>query len=1036
MRREEEPPVLEGPSTTQDGPVPVASLPDELFLLRLRYKSGRLLEAGSDRPIVLDTAESVWVVYSGQVDLFAVPMEAGKPAGPRRHLCRIAAGEAVFGMDPGGTADGAVVAVGGAGTRLIRVPRSCVIETARDPATAGEVARLVERWVERLSAGVTTELPSKECLLLEAIQELRLPAGGSARSRRGVLWVRGKREEVQGGDGATGRRGDGATEPDEAEGPATLPDPGRPVAPSPEARSAGSPRQRAERAWFLGDERLPVETGERFFPLSGHAWLQASEACRIEARETRELLSGEALWSGLDAFHAIVRARLEHVLEQAARAEQERLAGTQAANQSAVETAAHRLTAILNQEIAGTAPEDAHEAPLLTACRLVGQALRIPVQSTRGDIHEIARASRVRVRQVALQGDWWRQECGPLVAFTRDGEQPVALLPGRRGGYQVVDPAARTRRRLSAEEAARLADHAFCFYRALPERALSFRDLFGFGLQGCGRDLGRLALWGALGGALGLLMPLATEWIFASLIPERRRGLLLQVALALIIAAVAAAAFQVTRGIALLRTATKLDLAVQAALWDRLLRLPVPFFRRFTAGDLTMRALGIGAIRQTVAATALEAIVGSFFALFSFTLLFRADLRLGLVAMLSLLAIVAAGAVTDWSQQRDRHADVELQGQISGLVLQLITGIAKLRVAGAEMRAFGLWAKQFAAQRALAFRVRLRGNTRTLLLAVWPILGTMAIFAVAAGRAEELSTGAFLAFYAAFGQCMLAALVMSAAVTSGLRVLPMVARARPILEALPEVDTGKSEPGVLSGAIEINHVSFRYQAEGPLILDDLCLRVEPGEFVAIVGPSGSGKSTLFRLLIGFESPDAGAIYYDGQDLATLDLEAVRRQIGVVMQNGRLMPGDLYRNIVGATALTLEDAWEAARLAGIEEEIRQLPMGMHTHISEGGATFSGGQRQRLLIARAIVSRPRILFFDEATSALDNRTQATVSDSLESLQATRLVIAHRLSTVVNADRILVLEVGKIVESGTYEELMRRRGRFHALASRQLG
>src|SRR5262249_6879940 len=209
-----------------------------------------------------------------------------------------------------------------------------------------------------------------------------------------------------------------------------------------------------------------------------------------------------------------------------------------------------------------------------------------------------------------------------------------------------------------------------------------------------------------------------------------------------------------------------------------------------------------------------------------------------------------------------------------------------------------------------------------------------------------------------------------------------------------------------------------------------------GEFVALVGPSGSGKSSLFRLLIGFEKPEAGAIYYDGQDLATLDMEAVRRQIGVVMQNGRLMPGDLYRNIVGATALTLEDAWEAARLAGIEEEIRQMPMGMHTHISEGGATFSGGQRQRLLIARAIVSRPRILLFDEATSALANPPQATVSRRLESLQATRLVIAHRLSTVVNADRILVLEGGQIVESGTYEELMRRRGRFHELASRQLG
>jgi ATP-binding cassette subfamily C protein len=213
------------------------------------------------------------------------------------------------------------------------------------------------------------------------------------------------------------------------------------------------------------------------------------------------------------------------------------------------------------------------------------------------------------------------------------------------------------------------------------------------------------------------------------------------------------------------------------------------------------------------------------------------------------------------------------------------------------------------------------------------------------------------------------------------------------------------------------------------------LQCRPGEFVALVGPSGSGKSTLLRLLLGFEAPEAGAIRYDRRDLAALDARAVRRQIGTMLQNGRLLAGDIFTNIVGASTLTLEDAWAAARLAGLDEDIRQLPMGMHTVLSDGASTLSGGQRQRLLIARAIVHKPRLLFFDEATSALDNRTQEIVGESLERLAVTRLVIAHRLSTIQKADRIYVLERGRIVESGTYRELMQRRGVFAALARRQL-
>jgi ABC-type bacteriocin/lantibiotic exporter with double-glycine peptidase domain len=275
---------------------------------------------------------------------------------------------------------------------------------------------------------------------------------------------------------------------------------------------------------------------------------------------------------------------------------------------------------------------------------------------------------------------------------------------------------------------------------------------------------------------------------------------------------------------------------------------------------------------------------------------------------------------------------------------------------------------------------------------------------------------------------------MTGAIVTVLAIVPLYERAKPILHSLPEVDAAKADPGRLRGDIEVSHLSFSYQAaDGPQILRDLSLSIRAGQFVAIVGPSGSGKSTLLRCLLGFEQPSSGAIFYDGQDMSVVDITAIRRQLGVVLQNGQILPGDIFKNIVGASGLTLDDAWEAARLCGLEQDIKDMPMGMHTVVVGGG--LSGGQQQRLLIARAIVHKPRIIYFDEATSALDNKTQALVSASLEQLDATRIVIAHRLSTVRNADLIVVLEGGLVREQGTFEQLMERNGLFAQLAARQI-
>ena len=379
---------------------------------------------------------------------------------------------------------------------------------------------------------------------------------------------------------------------------------------------------------------------------------------------------------------------------------------------------------------------------------------------------------------------------------------------------------------------------------------------------------------------------------------------------------------------------------------------------------------------------------------------------------------------------------LDLQGRIAGQVQQYISGISKLRVAAAETRAFAEWAKAFGQQKRMDLRLGTLNNRMTVFNQSFSLFTAICLFAtVALWAAPGLTTGKFLAFNMAFGSFLYAGLSASHAVISVLQAVPVFERARPILQALPEVREAKSDPGELRGALELSHISFRYKPGSPLVLNDVSLHIAPSEFVALVGPSGAGKSTILRLLLGFETPESGTILYDGLDLAGLDVQAVRRQMGVALQNGKLMPGDIFENVVGSGLFTLEDAWAAVRKAGLEEDVLQMPMGMHTVLGETAGTLSAGQRQRLMIARAIVSNPRILLFDEATSALDNRTQAIVCASLKLLQATRVVIAHRLSTIIEADRILVLNQGKLVQSGTYKELIKQPGTFADLVQRQV-
>ncbi len=788
-------------------------------------------------------------------------------------------------------------------------------------------------------------------------------------------------------------------------------------------------------------------------PLLGR--MQQGAAALLDVASGVNLSHEERIVAGLDSFHHLY---LDLVLEQfTARQEQlhAHILEKNTAAKAVVSRGMRKLAAILNTGRKQPIITGQDEDPLLVVCQEVGRLLNLTIrpphraedeelEQAPDPLLEIARASRVRTRQIILTDNWWTQDCGPLIAFLQEDDRPVALIPQKPGRYELKDPSGSADGIVDADMAGSIKPVAHMMYRPFPDEKLNWRDLVRFGLAGKKQDVVRMVLMGAAGGIIGTFVPLATGILFDSVIPGAARGQLYQIIMALLAASLAGALFQITRGLAIVRIQGGMNAGLQAALWDRVLELPTTFFSKYTAGELTSRTMGIQAINNILSETVVTSILGGIFAVFNLLLLFYYSPKLALVAML----IVGCGCfVTGWAgKARVRHLKTAtaLQQKITGIVFQFISGMSKLRITGSETKAYGIWANLFSRQRQVAFKMEQIQNRLEIFNSAYPHLAVMAIFAAYAVLVfgeqtvydEALSTGEFLAFNAAFGIFIVAAIEMSNGMLSIMTIQPYYENILPILTTLPEADDSRAAPGELQGEIEVSNVCFRYIKDGPLILNDLSIHIKAHQFVAIVGGSGSGKSTLLRLLLGFEHQEAGSIFYDSKELSGIDIRMVRRQIGVVLQNAQLMSGDLLTNIIGASVhLTIDDAWDAARAVGLAEDIEDMPMGMHTVIAEGGGGLSGGQRQRIVIARAIVHKPKILYFDEATSALDNRTQAMVTESLEKLDATRVVIAHRLSTIRNADCIFAIDHGRLMESGTYNELMEQDGYFAKLAKRQI-
>ena len=659
--------------------------------------------------------------------------------------------------------------------------------------------------------------------------------------------------------------------------------------------------------------------------------------------------------------------------------------------------------------------------------------LPVGLASLDDELEYLCRPYGMMRRKVQLEPGWYRDAVGAMLGFKQDGT-PVALLPNKVRGYHYYDPTARRRVDLNARNEGELKEEAICFYRPFPQKKLGIPDLLRYIIE-CVPLSTRLELLllMLLTTLIGMISPKITYLIYNKVVPSGSPRLLGAIAVFSICVSISSLLFGAIKSMVTNSINTQMEISVQAATMARILSLPANFFRQYSAGDLSTRAQYINSLCSTLSSTFLVTGLTSMFSLVYITQVFVYAPSLVIPALCMTVLTVAVAALNSVLQMREDREAMNISSKKNGMTYSLISGIQKLKLSGAEKRAFTRWVRLYTKEVKHTYDLPLLlllGSTVSTAISLLSNL-VMYFSAVRSG----LSVAEYYAFTTAYGMVSGAFLSTVSIALSAARIRPVLEMAKPILEAAPEITADKQFVTRLSGRIELSHISFRYNDTMPLVIDDLSLRIQPGQYVAIVGRTGCGKSTLVRLLLGFETPQKGAVYYDSHDLASLDLRSLRRSIGTVTQDGKLFRGSIFENIaISAPDLTLEEAWEAAELAGIAEDIRQMPMGMHTMISEGAGGISGGQRQRLMIARAVAPKPKVLIFDEATSALDNITQRRVSESLDKLKCTRIVIAHRLSTIRQCDRILVLDQGRILEDGTYDELIAQNGFFADLVARQ--
>lgn len=941
-------------------------------------------------PLELSDVGVGWLITSGEVDVFAVPSDPGGGDGRRVFLGSLHTGDLLLG--------GHTQAAG-----------------APDERNA-EVGPIVP-W-RLVAVGVSAEvaaLPADWALQVTKAPEFELGFAG---------WLNG----LLGGWSIAGAVQSAPQHPGDE--PTTV--------------TAGTVlNSRWGLRWFAPDD-AQVTVGDRLAPPGSAVPLAVPPVVSVQASGSGVFRDGTQVSPELAAAGVrwFQQAVISHVVSHAR--DTIMLADTRHRDRAALEQSARDKALGEFQSIGEStgALVTGETESVLAACTLLGAAQGITVVAgpswsagnSLDPVRAIARASGARVRAVTLSDGWWRNGVDPMMAFLIPDGDPVVVLPRKKGGFDLVHPLTGARRRVTSEVAKTLRPSGYVMYRPMPTGAIGVRELLSFGLRGTSQDLRRTVLFSLIAGVLSLAIPVASGIILGTLVPEGETSVIIAAAVVLFLVVFANTSFMLARSGRLLRLQGRMLSSMQSGLWDRLIALPVSFFNRYSVADLTQRVTGVSAIQQIVSSVASQTMLSLVTLVFSLALLVVYNSQVAMWVIGITAVVVAISATLTWAQITRLRAMYDAKGAASGVMLQLIQGIDKIRASAAENRALAAWSAKFAVQAELLLTSERLSAVRTAIYAALPVLLTLTVFTIVGNNPDVMSTAAFLTFIAALGQVTSSTTQLDLSLGYVLNIVPMFDRVRPVLEEPVEIVEGATDPGLLRGHVALTNVSYRYPGMSALVLDEITMSAEPGEFLAIVGPSGSGKSTIVRLLLGFDRPETGSVTYDSQDLVTLDARAVRAQIGVSMQNAAVSGSDILSAIVGDWPLTEQDAWAAAEKVGLADDIKKLPMGMRTILGENAGTFSGGQRQRLVLAAAIARNPRIVILDEATSALDSVTQAHVADSFARLQVTRIVVAHRLSTIRGADRIVVLEHGRIVQTGTYEELVGQPGVFAQMVSRQ--
>ena len=977
------------------------AMPEHASIGQLAARSGTSVPCAGNLPVKLDDADSVWFIDRGVVDLFLVEFRDGVQQAAPQHLLRCEAGRVLPGVTPDEQDDNdkdttlSLVAKGLPGTLLKRLPASLLSEV--HPA---ELAEQADTWLTDMTDTLSrfvSHLPRPTALAEPGLTQSLAPCTLSV--RRGVVWVSGPSL--------------GASLFMDVVDPAQL-------------AGAGGPH-------------------EALIPLTRTSWISLFDKATVSGKSTETLAQQGMLLPALASFHAVA-FNLERLNRRLAVADDANLERERTTSRRTAEKAARqRLFNIYDLPIGRDAGVE--DTALADALQIVGSHeginFMIPARSRPSDapigLVDVLDSSGVRARRVRFKakGNWWRGDSSALLAFRAGDGQPVALIPGLFGRYREVDPVTKRSVRVTLERAEALLQDAWMFYRPLPSAEVKPADLLGIAMHGSAADLLRLVLAGLPGGLIKLLPAIALGFVANHVAAGGSAGALYAVAVTLALFGLLGALLHLLQGSALMRLEGRSASRVEAAFWDRLMRLPSSILHRHPAGDLAMSGMTFQNLRDGLQGVVADSLLSIIFLLPVFAVIFFYDATLGVItlgfSLASLLVTIAIGLC----QIAPYGRMISAVRRVSGRLFQIVGGIAKLRVENAEGSAFAIWARDYREQKRAEIELgALEGHSRAFAAALPFLAGGVLLFAVVTVGDRNVPVGDFLVVYIVFIAFQSAIAQLGESFGAVAAMLPAFDQMRPLLATVPEAAVEGEPVERLGGEVLFDRISFRYDPDGPLILDDVTIRARPGEFIAIAGESGAGKSTLFRLALGIDLPTAGAVYYDGRDLRHLNLKQVRRKVGAVPQSVRLHPQDIWDNIVAHhEAPTTGEVWQTARAAEIEKEIKAMPMGMMTMVGSSGAVLSGGESQRVTIARSLLGSPRVMLLDEATNWLDNENQAEIMQNLALLTATRIVIAHRLSTLQQADRIYVLQAGKVVQSGSFNELMEEEGVFKELVKRQV-